>query len=74
MGSELIKEFMARVNADADAETERWMAKAIERGPGWAVWRSHGREEDFHILHDFMLLPPGVRSAPAAGIIFEQKL
>lgn len=56
------------------AETERWVMKAIERGPGWTVWRSDPTYEIGAIKHDFMLVPPGgghprggVRLAPKSA-------
>lgn len=60
----------------ADA-TERWVRKAIEKGPGWSVWRSNPRPKGdeigdiFVIVYDFALIEPGA-PAPGAGVLFRQ--
>lgn len=64
-----------------NAETERWLRKAIERGPGWNVWRSHmrskgegvgdGTYDPFVIVHDFALVPPDA-AGPGPGLMFHQ--
>ena len=56
------------------AETERWMRKALENGPGWNVWRSlpgHKDGDIFVITHQFALVPPGAQ-APGEGYLFTQ--
>jgi hypothetical protein len=57
-----------------NAQTERWMRLAIERGPGWSVWRSHPRTPEgnqFAIVHDFALIGPG-EEGRGAGWLFTQ--
>ncbi len=72
----------ARVMNDRlNAETERWIRKALERGPGWGVWRSEARckgegtgdgtYDPFIIVHDFALVPPGAGGL-GRGLMFTQ--
>jgi hypothetical protein len=61
-------------NAKLAAETERWAKKALEKGPGWNVWRSNpitSGGDAFFIVYHFSLLAAG-DTAPGAGVIFNQ--
>lgn len=69
MPTELMQQFMQCAAETLGAETERWCWRAIGKGVGWRVWRSEPRWEDFHIIHQFALLPPGA-SPPGSGTIY----
>jgi len=64
----------AHLNRLLAAETERWIRKALERGPGWNVWRSDalcGDDGDpFIIKHEFQLVPAG--ATLSKGVLFTQ--
>jgi hypothetical protein len=63
----------ARVIAERlQAETERWVLRAAERGSGWTAWRSDPRYEIGAVKHDFMLVPPG-GGHPRGGSRFAPK-
>lgn len=56
-----------------NAETERWLRKAIKAGRGWRLYRSHPEAKDgdpFVIVHRFKLIAPGEATLPGAGVVF----
>lgn len=56
------------------AETERWVRMALEKGPGWDVWRSEPRTAEgdhFVLVFEYALVPPG-GSPPGTGMLFTQ--
>lgn len=80
---DLLTVMPAPIDATRDAiealnrETERWVRKAIEKGPGWNVWRSNAETkygDPFVIVHKFALLPPGLIAAPAGVVLIQPDL
>lgn len=69
MPTEFREELIRRAVDSLMAETERWCWRAIAKGVGWRVWRSECRWEDYHMIHEFALLPPGA-SPPGSGTVY----
>lgn len=60
---------MQKLADELDAETERWLWKALAKGTGYRVWRSDPMFEGDQIKHAFAILAPD-DDMPGEGTVF----